>query len=71
MHRLWKIILQNIIWVKNLELWYGQFTIPKGKTCMVEEPLHVKQLSLNQVCKIVLNLVKDFNKITYFNNGPG
>jgi hypothetical protein len=34
---------------------------------MVEEPLHVKQLSLNEV----LNRVKDFNKITYFNSGPG
>ncbi len=27
----------------------------KGKTCMVEEPSHVKQLSLNHVCKIGLN----------------
>jgi hypothetical protein len=26
----------------------------KGKTCMVEEPLHVKQLSLSNVCKIGL-----------------
>ncbi len=26
-----KLILQNIIWVKNLELWYGQFTIPMLK----------------------------------------
>jgi hypothetical protein len=35
-----------------------KITIPmfksKGKTCMVEEPPHVKQLSLNQVCKIGL-----------------
>ncbi len=27
----------------------------KGKTHMVEEPSHVKQLSLNPVCKIGLN----------------
>ncbi len=27
----------------------------KGKTCMVEEPSHVKQLYLNHVCKIGLN----------------
>jgi hypothetical protein len=26
----------------------------KGKTCMVGEPSHVKQLSLNHVCKIGL-----------------
>ncbi len=26
----------------------------KGETCMVEEPTHVKQLSLNHVCKIGL-----------------
>jgi hypothetical protein len=26
----------------------------KGKTCMVVKPLHVKQLSLNHVCKIGL-----------------
>jgi hypothetical protein len=26
----------------------------KGKTCMVQEPSHVKQLSLNHVCKIGL-----------------
>jgi hypothetical protein len=26
----------------------------KGKTCMVEEPSNVKQLSLNHVCKIGL-----------------
>jgi hypothetical protein len=26
----------------------------KGKTCMVEEPSHIKQLSLNHVCKIGL-----------------
>jgi hypothetical protein len=26
----------------------------KGKTCMVEEPSHVKQLSLNHVCQIGL-----------------
>ncbi len=28
----------------------------KGKTCMVEEPSHVKQLSLNHVCKIGLSV---------------
>jgi hypothetical protein len=28
----------------------------KGKTCMVEQPSHVKQLSRNHVCKIGLNL---------------
>jgi hypothetical protein len=33
----------------------------KGKTCMVEEPSHVKQLSLNHVCKIGLTL--DFGDI--------
>jgi hypothetical protein len=27
----------------------------KGKTCMVGEPSHVKQLSLNHMCKIGLN----------------
>jgi hypothetical protein len=29
----------------------------KGKTCMVEEPSHVKQLSLNHVCKVGLSLL--------------
>ncbi len=28
----------------------------KGETCMVEEPSNVKQLSLNHVCKIGLNI---------------
>jgi hypothetical protein len=28
----------------------------KGKTCMVEEPSYVKQLSLNHVCKIWLKM---------------
>jgi hypothetical protein len=31
----------------------------KGKTCMVEEPSHVKQLSLNHVCKIGLTFYID------------
>jgi hypothetical protein len=35
----------------------------KGKTCMVEEPSHIKQLSLNHVCKIGLSL----NNIQYIN----
>jgi hypothetical protein len=30
----------------------------KGKTCMVKEPSHVKQLSLNHVCKIGLKYTK-------------
>jgi hypothetical protein len=30
----------------------------KGKTCMVEEPSHVKQLSLIHVCKIGLTTWK-------------
>ncbi len=42
------------------ELWYGQITITmlksKGKTCMAEEPSQVKQLSINQVCKIGLRI---------------
>ncbi len=28
----------------------------KGKTCMVKEPSHVKQLSLNHLCKTGLNM---------------
>jgi hypothetical protein len=31
----------------------------KGETCMVEEPPHVKQLSLNHVCKIGLNIKRN------------
>jgi hypothetical protein len=53
------------VWRQNLhpfgrEYWYGKRTIPtlksKGKNCMVEEPSHIKQLSLNHVCKIGLKL---------------
>jgi hypothetical protein len=52
------------VWQLNLhpfrrELKYGKITIPmlksKGKTCMVEEPSHVKPLSLNHMCKIGLS----------------
>ena len=31
----------------------------KGKTCMEEKPSHVKQLSLNHVCKIGLTIVQN------------
>jgi hypothetical protein len=30
----------------------------RGKTCMVEEPSHVKQLSLNHRCKIGLSTAR-------------
>jgi hypothetical protein len=42
------------------ELLYGEITIPilknKGETCMVQEPSHVKQLSLKHVFKIGLKI---------------
>ncbi len=39
----------------------------KEKTCMVKEPSHVKQLSLNHMCKIGLNI---FSMDTlYFESG--
>jgi hypothetical protein len=47
------------VWQQNLhpfgrELSYGYIRKRKEKTCIVEEPSHVKQLSLNHVCKIGL-----------------
>jgi hypothetical protein len=42
---------------------YGQIAMPtlkiKGKTCMVENPAHVKQLSLIHMCKIGLKGIKN------------
>jgi hypothetical protein len=40
----------------------------KGKTCMVEEPPHVKQLSLNHVCKkgLIGTFIKKGNLLLRF-----
>jgi hypothetical protein len=49
----------------------------KGKTCMVEEPLHVKQLSLIQAYKIGLKTFLgifrygSFAHVPYVRNVPG
>jgi hypothetical protein len=47
----------------------------KGETCMVEEPPHIKQLSLNHVCKIGLmlyyiNLTLSLTAIGTFGHTP-
>jgi hypothetical protein len=49
------------IWKRTL-VWLNTIPISKskGKSCMVEEPSHAKQLSLNQVSKIVLILKKNY-----------
>ncbi len=48
------------VWQHNLRPFRRELTIPmlksKGKACMVEEPSHVKQLSLNHVSKIGLSV---------------
>ncbi len=49
------------IWKRTL-VWLDYHTYvvkSKGKTCMILEPSHVKQLSLTHVCKIGLALIKD------------
>jgi hypothetical protein len=47
----------------------------KGKTCMVEEPSHVKQLSLNHVCKIGLKgqviISPSYLKYAEYEHEPG
>jgi len=40
----------------------------KGNTCMVEEPTHIKQLSLNHICKIGLRK-KSLNVVVIFPAG--
>ncbi len=59
--------LIHFVWQHNLthlEENSSMFKLPKpmlkskGKTCMVKEPSHVKkQLSLNHMCKIGLNII--------------
>jgi hypothetical protein len=49
--------LPSTIW-KRTPVWlnYHTYVKSKGKTCMVEEPTHVKQLSVNHMCKIGLTI---------------
>ncbi len=47
---IWK---RTLIWLNNHTYYMLK---SKGKTCMVKEPSHVKQLSLNHLCKIGLKL---------------
>jgi hypothetical protein len=62
-----KRILQKILLSS-----YGYITIAllksQGKTCMVEETLHGKQLSLRHVCKIGLKRGREAN-VKYVGKG--